>query len=116
LEDDPMTNFLISDAQAQAAGAAPPGGGLGQIVILVIFVVVFYFLLIRPQQKRAKEHQAMLSKLSAGDEVVTAGGIVGKIREITDSFVSLEIAEGVCITVQRGQVTSLVPKGTYKGA
>lgn len=110
-----MSNFLISDAHAQAAGA-PPGGGLSQIAILVVFVVVFYFLLIRPQQKRAKEHQAMLSKLSAGDEVVTSGGIVGKIREINETFVSLEVATGVCITVQRGQVSSLVPKGTYKGA
>lgn len=111
-----MSNFLISDAQAQAAAGAPPGGGFSQIAILVIFVVVFYFLLIRPQQKRAKEHQAMLSKLASGDEVVTAGGIVGKIREINDTFVSLEIANGVCITVQRSQVTSLVPKGTYKSA
>ncbi|MEY4760991.1 MAG: hypothetical protein RLZZ200_847 [Pseudomonadota bacterium] len=111
-----MSSFLIADAQAQAAGAPPPGGGVGQIAILVIFVVVFYFLLIRPQQKRAKEHQAMLSKLSSGDEVVTAGGIVGRIREINENFVSLEIASDVCITVQRGQVTSLVPKGTYKSA
>ena len=111
-----MSSFLIADVQAQAAGTPPPGGGVGQIAILVIFVVVFYFLLIRPQQKRAKEHQAMLSKLASGDEVVTAGGIVGKIREINDNFVSLEVADGVCITVQRSQVTSLVPKGTYKSA
>ena len=110
-------NLLISEAQAQAVGGAGPGGGgIGQILILVVFVVVFYFLLIRPQQKRAKEHQAMLSKLAAGDEVVTAGGIVGKIHEISDSFVTLEIADGVRIKVQRSQVTSLVPKGTYKSA
>jgi preprotein translocase subunit YajC len=111
-----MANFLISDAQAQAAGASPAGGGLGQIAILVVFVVVFYLLLIRPQQKRAKEHQAMLGKLAAGDEVVTAGGIVGRIHEISDSFVTLEIADNVRIKVQRSQVTSLVPKGTYKSA
>jgi len=109
-----MSNLLISDAQAQVAGAAAPGGGMGQIVILVVFVVVFYFLLIRPQQKRAKEHQAMLGKLGVGDEVVTGGGIVGKIHEINDTFVTLEVAENVRIKVQRGQVTSLVPKGTYK--
>jgi preprotein translocase subunit YajC len=111
-----MNNFLISDAQAQAAGASTPGGGMGQILILVVFVVVFYFLLIRPQQKRAKEHQAMLAKLGVGDEVVTAGGIVGKIHEISDTFVTLEIADNVRIKVQRSQVTSLVPKGTYKSA
>jgi preprotein translocase subunit YajC len=111
-----MANFLIADAQAQAAGGAASGGGIGQIAILVVFVVVFYFLLIRPQQKRAKEHQALLSKLAAGDEVVTAGGIVGRIQEINDSFVSLEIADNVRIKVQRSQVTSLVPKGTYKSA
>jgi preprotein translocase subunit YajC len=111
-----MANFLISDAQAQAVGASPAGGGLGQIAILVVFVVVFYFLLIRPQQKRAKEHQAMLGKLAAGDEVVTAGGIVGRIHEINDQFVTLEIADNVRIKVQRSQVTSLVPKGTYKSA
>ena len=113
-----MSNILISDAQAQAAGATSPGGGMGQILILVVFVVVFYFyfLLIRPQQKRAKEHQAMLSKLGVGDEVVTAGGIVGKIHEISDTFVTLEIADNVRIKVQRAQVTSLVPKGTYKSA
>ena len=70
-----MTNFLISDAQAQAAGAAPPGGGLGQIVILVIFVVVFYFLLIRPQQKRAKEHAAAIAAVKRGDTVVLSSEI-----------------------------------------
>ena len=110
-----MSNLLISDAQAQAA-AAPGGGGMGQILILVVFVVVFYFLLIRPQQKRAKEHQAMLAKLGVGDEVVTGGGIVGRIHEISDTFVTLEIADNVRIKVQRGQITSLVPKGTYKSA
>ena len=83
--------------------------------MLVVFVVVFYFLLIRPQQKRAKEHQAMLSKLATGDEVVSAGGILGRVVDIGDSFVTIEIADGVRIKVQKGQVTSLVPKGTYKG-
>lgn len=109
-------SFLISDAHAQAAGGAAGGaGGLSQILVLVVFVVVFYFLLIRPQQKRAKEHQAMLSKLAAGDEVVSAGGILGRVIDIGDSFVTIEIADGVRIKVQKGQITSLVPKGTYKG-
>jgi preprotein translocase subunit YajC len=109
-------SLLISDAHAQAAGGAAGGaGGLSQILVLVVFVVVFYFLLIRPQQKRAKEHQAMLSKLATGDEVVSAGGILGRVTDIGDSFVTIEIADGVRIKVQKGQITSLVPKGTYKG-
>ena len=85
-------------------------------VMMGLFVVIFYFLLIRPQQKKQKEHQAMLGKLAAGDEVVTAGGILGRIVEVGDNFITLEIADGVRIKVQRFQVTSLVPKGTLKGA
>ncbi len=108
-------NSFISDAMAQT-GAAPAGGGLMPLIMMAVFVVIFYFLLIRPQQKKAKEHQAMLGKLAAGDEVVTAGGILGRIVEVGDSFVTLEIAENVRIKVQRFQVTSLVPKGTLKGA
>jgi preprotein translocase subunit YajC len=77
---------------------------------------VFYFLLIRPQQKRHKEHQAMLSKLGTGDEVVTAGGLLGRVIEVGDAFVTVEIADGVRIKVQRQQITQLVPKGTYKSA
>ena len=109
-------NSLIPDAMAQAAGGAPQGGGLSMFVMMGLFVVIFYFLLIRPQQKKQKEHQAMLGKLAAGDEVVTSGGIVGKITEISDNFITVEIAEGVRIKVQRFHVTSLVPKGTLKGA
>jgi preprotein translocase subunit YajC len=108
-------SLIISDAQAQVAGGAP-GGGISQILVLVVFVVVFYFLLIRPQQKRAKDHQAMLAKLAVGDEAVTAGGILGRVTELGDTFVTLEIADGVRIKVQRTQITSLVPKGTFKGA
>jgi preprotein translocase subunit YajC len=106
-------SLLISDAHAQAA-AGPTGGVTGQMLILVVFVVVFYFLLIRPQQKRANEHKAMLAKLAPGDEVATGGGIIGRITELSDAFITVEIADGVHIKVQRAQVTSLVPKGTYK--
>jgi preprotein translocase subunit YajC len=108
-------SFLISDAHAQAAGAAP-SSSLPSMLILPIMLVVFYFLLIRPQQKRAKEHQNLLAKLAAGDEVVTAGGILGKVTEVNDGFVTLEIAKGVAISVQKSQISQLVPKGTYKGA
>jgi len=107
---------LISIAHAQATGGAPAGGGISQFLILGVFVVVFYFLLIRPQQKRAKEHQQMLSRLAAGDEVITAGGIVARVTEVGESFVVVEIADGVRIKVQRTQITSLLPKGTYKSA
>jgi preprotein translocase subunit YajC len=107
---------LISDAYAQTAGSPMGGGGVGQIVLLVVFVAVFYFLLIRPQQKRMKDQQAMLSRLAAGDEVVTSGGILGRIAEVGDPFVTLEIADGVRIKVQKGQITQLMPKGTLKSA
>ena len=101
---------------AQAPAASPPGGGLSMFVMMGLFVVIFYFLLIRPQQKKQKEHQAMLGKIAAGDEVVTAGGILGKVIEVGDNFLTLEIADNVRVKVQRFQVTSLVPKGTFKGA
>jgi len=84
--------------------------------MMVVFIAIFYFLLIRPQQKKAKDHQAMVTRLSAGDEVVTSGGILGKIIEVGDSFITLEIAEGVRIKVQKFQVTSLMPKGTLKSS
>ncbi|MFO7278013.1 MAG: preprotein translocase subunit YajC [Pseudomonadota bacterium] len=108
-------NALIPAAWAQGAGAQP-GGSLAPLLMMVIFIVIFYFLLIRPQQKKAKEHQAMISKLAAGDEVVTSGGILGRIVEVGDSFVTLEIADSVRIKVQKFQVASLVPKGTMKSA
>jgi preprotein translocase subunit YajC len=107
-------NGLIPEAHAQA-GAAAPGGQLAPLLMMVLFIVIFYFLLIRPQQKKAKEHQAMLSALSVGDEVVTAGGILGKVAAIGEGVVTLEVAQGVQIKVQKFQVSSLVPKGTLKG-
>jgi preprotein translocase subunit YajC len=108
-------NGLIPEAYAQA-GAASPGGQLAPLLMMVVFIVIFYFLLIRPQQKKAKEHADMLGKLAAGDEVVTAGGIVGKVIAVGDGFVTIEIAESVQVKVQKFQVSSLVPKGTLKGA
>ena len=109
-------NSLIPDAMAQASGGASAAGGATPLIMMAVFVVIFYFLLIRPQQKKQKEHQAMLSKIAAGDEVVTAGGILGKVIEVGDNFLTIEIADNVRIKVQRFQVTSLVPKGTLKGA
>lgn len=109
-------NAFISEAMAQSAGGATGGSQFAPLLMMVVFIVIFYFLLIRPQQKKAKEHQAMVSKLSAGDEVVTSGGILGKIVDIGDTFVTLEVADGVRIKIQRFQVTSLMPKGTLKSA
>ncbi len=110
-------NGLIPEALAQGAGGTPGGGSqLAPLLMMVVFIVIFYFLLIRPQQKKAKEHQALVSKLAAGDEVVTTGGILGRIVEVGDSFVTLEIADGVRIKVQKFQIGSLMPKGTLKGA
>jgi preprotein translocase subunit YajC len=107
-------NF-ISPAYAQTA-APQGGGGFSQIIILAVFVAIFYFMLIRPQQKRLKDQQAMLAKLAAGDEVVTTGGILGRIAEVGDTFITLEVADGVRIRVQRSQISQLMPKGTLKSA
>ena len=108
-------NGLISDAWAQSAPGAP-GGQLQFALLMAAFIALFYFLLIRPQQKRAKEHQALLSKLAVGDEVVTSGGMLGRVTEVGDTFVTLEIADGVRVKVQKVQVTQLMPKGTLKSA
>ena len=107
--------WLIPSAYAQAAGGAQPNAFV-QLLPLVLIFVVFYFLLIRPQAKRAKEHKAMVSALAVGDEVVTSGGILGKVTEAGEQFLTVEVAEGVRVKVQRHTVSSLLPKGTYRSA
>lgn len=107
---------LISDAWAQASPGAPGGGPLPVWLLMAGILAMFYFMLIRPQQKRAREHQALISKLAAGDEVVTSGGLLGRVADVGDTFVTLEIADGVRIKVQKVQITQLVPKGTLKSA
>jgi len=86
------------------------------VLPLLLIFVVFYFLLIRPQSKRAKEHREMVTKLAAGDEIVTTGGVLGRVAEVGESFITLQIASGVAIQVQKFQVAQLVPKGTFKSA
>ena len=108
-------NALIPAAWAQA-GAPSASGEIAPLLMMVVFIAIFYFLLIRPQQKKAKDHQAMIAKLSVGDEVVTSGGILGRVTDVGDTFVTLEIADSVRIKVQKVQVTSLMPKGTLKSA
>ena len=83
---------------------------------MAAFIALFYFMLIRPQSKRAKEHQALIAKLATGDEVVTTGGLLGKIAEVGDTFITLEVADGVLVKVQKVQIAQLMPKGTLKSA
>jgi preprotein translocase subunit YajC len=109
-------NGLISDAFAQGPIGGGPGMQFTPFAMMAVFVVIFYFLLIRPQQKKAKEHQNMLSKIAAGDEVVTTGGLLGKVTEVGDTFITLEVADGVRVKVQKFQVGSMMPKGTLKSA
>ena len=104
-------DFLISDAFAQAGGEA--GGSLFSLLPLVVIFVLFYFLLIRPQQKRAKQHKEMVAALSKGEEVVTNGGLLGKVTDVDDNFISLEISSGLTVKVQRQSVSQVMPKGTY---
>lgn len=103
--------MFISDALAQGG---PAGPGLPDLLFIVVIFAVFYFLLIRPQQKRAKEHKAMVDALSKGDEIVTGGGLLGRITKVGDSFIEVEIADGLEVKVQRGSVAALMPKGTLK--
>ncbi|MBT3264112.1 MAG: preprotein translocase subunit YajC [Acidiferrobacteraceae bacterium] len=104
-------NFLISDAWAQAGGDA--GGGLFSLLPLVVIFILFYFLLIRPQQKRAKQHKEMVIALKKGEEIVTNGGLLGKVTDLDDNFITLEIASGLNAKVQRQSVAQVMPKGTY---
>lgn len=108
-------SFFISDAWAEAAPmAAQEPNMLAQFLPLIILFVVFYFLLIRPQSKRAKEHKAMVESLGKGDEVVTVGGMLGKIVSVSDTFVSIEVANNVVVHLERQSVGKVMPKGTIK--
>lgn len=105
--------MLISNAYAQAAGGDPSGGLMGLLPLILMFVVL-WFLMIRPQMKKAKEHKALLAALQKGDEVVTGGGLVGKVTKVDDSYVKVEIAEGTEVVVQKPAVAIVLPKGTLK--
>jgi len=109
-------SLLISNAWAEggAAAGAPAGADMSGLIMLGILFVLFYVILIRPQAKRAKEHKAMVEAISKGDEVVTNGGILGLVKEVGETFLTLEIASGTQVKVQRNAVASLLPKGTYK--
>ena len=109
--------MIISQAFAQTAPAASGGGtesSLLSLLPLVLMFVVLYFIMIRPQMKRQKEHKAMVEALAKGDEVVTAGGLLGRVSKIGESYLTVEVAHGVELQVQRGSVIQVLPKGTFK--
>lgn len=108
-------SFFISDAHAAADPAAQAaGGGFQFLIMIVIFFGIMYFMIIRPQQKKQKEHEALLASLSKGNEVVTSGGIIGKVTAIGDNLVEIKVAEGTNIRVQKQAIAAVMPKGTMK--
>jgi preprotein translocase subunit YajC len=108
-----ISELFISNAYAEGA-AAPSGGGFMEFLPLVALLAVFYFLILRPQQKRAKEHAALVAALQKGDEVVTIGGVLGKVTKVGDENVTVEIASGVEVQVQKPAVQTVLPKGSIK--
>lgn len=110
--------MFISSAYAQTAPAAAAGGdmqsSLMSLLPLVLMFVVLYFVMIRPQMKKQKEHRAMIDALAKGDEVATAGGLVGKVTKLGDNYLGVEIAQGVEVQVQRTAVVQVLPKGSIK--
>ncbi len=118
-EETPATTTATTTAPAQSGGIMDMGGshgqgGYGTLIFLGVFFVIFYLLFIRPQSKRAKEHRSMLQNLAVGDEVVTSGGILGKIKKVDDNFFCIEIADNTQIKVQKPAIAASLPKGTIK--
>ena len=113
---DSLLDFFISTAAAQDAAPAPGAGAYGGLLLPVMLIVVFYFLLIRPQQKKQKEHRAMVDALSVGTEIVTGGGVLGKVTEVGEQFLTVEVADGVKVKVQRHSISAVLPKDTIKHA
>ena len=109
-------DFLIPVAHAQAAAPAAAPSMMSTLLFPVILIAIMYFLMIRPQMKRQKEHKGMLDKLAKGDEVITSGGIAGTVVALGDAFITVEVASGVQLRVQKGAIASVLPKGTLKSA
>ena len=106
-------DFFISNAYAQGA---PQGNSLFTLLPMILIFVLFWFILIRPQQKKQKAHAALVSALSVGDEVLTAGGILGRVTNVSEHYAAIEIADGTVIKVQKMSVSQVVPKGTFDAA
>ena len=107
-------SFFISDAIAEAAPAAGQADPLASLILPIGLVVLFYFFLIRPQSKRQKEHKEMVGGLQKGEEIVTTGGMLGKITNVGENFVTLEISKDACIHIQKNSIQAIMPKGTIK--
>lgn len=103
--------MFISNAYAEGAGAAANGGVMDYLPLIAL-IAVFYFLVLRPQSKRAKEHKAMMDALQKGDEVVTSGGVVGRVVKVHDEYASVELAENLEVKVQKVAILNVLPKGT----
>ncbi len=108
-------SLFISNAHA-AAAPAPAGGGMEMIIMLAVFGLVFYFMIYRPQAKRVKEHKGLMASLAKGDEVLTQGGIVGKIVKVSDEkdFIVVSVSDNTEVTVQKAAINAVLPKGTMK--
>lgn len=110
----PILDFFITPAHADPVAAPQGGGSFSLIIIFVVFIVFFYFMVWRPQNKRAKEQRDLLSSLAKGDEVMTAGGLLGKITKLNDQYIGLMIANEVEIVIQKTSIVGVLPKGTIK--
>ncbi len=108
-----MSDFFIPAAQAADAGAGGPIPGL-DFIIIIAFAAIFYFIVWRPQSKRAKEHRELIAGLGKGDEVVTNGGMIGKITKVEEQFLAIEVADNIELKFQKGSVAAALPKGTIK--
>ncbi len=104
--------MFISSAYAQAAGGAPAGGGLLEMLpMLALIILIFYFLVIRPQQKRMKQHRELIASIRRGDQVITSGGLIGKVTKVADDEIQVELADGVRVRVVRGTIAEVRGKG-----
>ncbi|MGM3175008.1 MULTISPECIES: preprotein translocase subunit YajC [Dickeya] len=108
-------SFFISDAVAATAGAPAQGSPYSLVIMLAVFGLIFYFMILRPQQKRAKEHKKLMDSISKGDEVLTNGGLVGRVTKVADNgFITIALNETNEVVIKRDYVTSVLPKGTMK--
>jgi len=111
-----LLDFLISPASAQSAAAGPAAGGPGFIILMVVTGIIMWFVVLRPQMKRQKEHRELITQLNKGDEVITSGGIAGRIEDIGENFITVEIADNTKIKLQKNAINAVLPKGTLKSA